>query len=565
MRTLLLLFIALAACAASPDLGELGHTTQQLARDKDTGEPVYPDTQGDGNDGDDSDDNDGNMECRTVTITGSMFYNDLRSTGRFGDRYSSSGVGTADPYTPTPMISVFSVLGDNRNYLGLRDAVVDLYEVDDTTTGEGCVQTDYVGGVTINAHGDFTWTGEVCDACDHDHDGANDNGVSLAGRVRLRFCNDTRCFSVRDPLGMPTNSTHFQDSFVVADPYRRWLRQASLSAPQIFVTRTSATLDPDYFQASASQTPGDPEDLYAQAASVYASLVDTTRVLHVTQGVPYDLDRFGEVQVFYPSVIGDDDGGGAHSHQPEYKGTSRFCVESQMDGIGPWTDPPPMPKPPWIDPPGYFGPEVYDARDPEAWFQGRVVAHEYGHLVHYWQWDGFGKWTSYCYEDDCEEGGAPEFTLAAFKEGWADFIDSVVWNAIPNGSGCDNIEARSPSGAPYPTPPATANLSTIGKRWMPDVEQALCDLWDSSVDVATYGGVAYDDHASTSLVDLVSHLELIWTLATATQRSEIMSASTFGPTDTATTPLGICHFVDERSGNASWIEALKVTGIDCEL
>jgi hypothetical protein len=423
----------------------------------------------------------------------------------------------------------------------------------------------YVGGVTINARGEYTWTGEVCDACDADHDGANDNGISLAGRIRLRFCNDTRCLSVRDSLGMPSGTSHFDDTFV-ADPYRRWLRGASLSSPKTFVATTTATLDPDYFQASASQTPGDPEDLSAQAASVYASLVDTTRVLHVTHGVPYDRDRFGEVQVFYPSVLGDDDGGGGHSHQPEDKGTSRFCVESQMDGIGPWTDPPPLSKAPYFDPPGYFAPEVYNARSPEAWFKGAVVAHEYGHLIHYWQWDGYGKWTSYCYADPaCESGGAPEFTLAAFKEGWADFIDSVVWHDIPNGSGCDNIEQRSPSGAPYPTPPATASLNTIGRRWYPDVEQALCDLWDGDADVAVYGGVAYDDVANTSLVELVDQVGAVWSSATASERSEIQSASTFGPTDTATTPLGLCNFVELRANNAAWIEALKMTGIDCGL
>jgi hypothetical protein len=44
-----------------------------------------------------------------------------------------------------------------------------------------------------------------------------------------------------------------------------------------------------------------------------------------------------------------------------------------------------------------------------------------------------------------------------------------------------------------------------------------------------------------------------------------MSASTFGPSDTATTPIGICEFVDRRAGNASWIQALKVSGIDCGL
>jgi hypothetical protein len=557
MRLLHLLSIsALFACASPPEPEpELAATAQYIGEDRDTGEPWYPDTGGDGDDGDDSDDNDGAMECRTVTISGSVFYNDLRSTGRFGDRWSPTNVqGTKDAWG-----------GDNRNYLGLRDAVIDFFEVDDTTSGEGCVQTSLVGGATIDSHGDYTWTGQVCDACDADHDGTNDNGVSLAGRIRLRFCNNDRCFSVRDSLGMPTSSSsHFGDTFVGTE-YRRWLRGASLTTPRTFVASTTATLADDYFQNSASQTAGDPADLYAQAASVYASLVDTTRILHYTHDVPYDKDRFGEVQVFYPSVLGDESGGGAHSHQPEYKGTSRFCVESQMDGRGPWIDPPPMNKPPYDDLPGFFGPETYNARVPEAWFEGSVVAHEYGHLVHYWQWDGFGKWTSFCYDDaSCDEGGAPEYVLAALKEGWAEFIEKVVWNGLGNGfgEGCDNIERDSPEGAPFATPGA---LSTIGRRWFPDVTEALCDLWDTGADSTGYNNVVYSDTSSTPLAEMVSHLELVWILATGAQRSEIMSASTFGPSDTATTPIGICEFVDRRAGNASWIQALKVSGIDCGL
>jgi len=228
-----------------------------------------------------------------------------------------------------------------------------------------------------------------------------------------------------------------------------------------------------------------------------------------------------------------------------------------------------MSKPPYIDPPGYYGPEVYDARHPEAWFEGSVVAHEYGHLVHYWQWDGFGKWASFCYGGEsapCDEGGAPEYVLAAFKEGWADFIRKVVWNGLNNGDGygCDNIETRSPQGSPYPTPPATASLATIGRRWIPDVEQSLCDIWDNNGDSATYGSTTYTDTSNTSLVDMVSHLNLVWILR-PDQHSDITSASTFGPTDTATTPIGICEFVGDRANNSAWITALKVNGIDCGL
>jgi hypothetical protein len=235
-----------------------------------------------------------------------------------------------------------------------------------------------------------------------------------------------------------------------------------------------------------------------------------------------------------------------------------------MDGIGPWIDPPPLNKPPYYDPPPFRGPETYNARSPEAWFGGSVVAHEYGHLVHYWQWDGFGKWTSFCYDGNCDEGGDPEYVLAAFKEGWAEFIEKVVWDGLGNGfgTGCDNIETRSPIGSPYLTPPAIPTLATIGRRWIPDVEEALCDLWDANQDSAHYGLATYDDTANTSLVSLVAHLAFVWG---SIDQADIKNADTFGPNDTATTPFGICEFVDRRANNASWIEALKVSGIDCGL
>jgi hypothetical protein len=541
---------ALVACAA-PSTADLGETTQFIGKDKDTGEPSYPDTSdGDGGGGG----NTNNQICRTITIGGHVFYNDLRSTGLFAERWdSSNNPGTKHGFG-----------GDQKNYLGLRDAVIDFYEVDDDTSGSGCAQTSYVGGVTIDAHGSYSWTGQVCDSCRTDHDGTNDSGVSLAGRIRLRFCNDTRCFSVRDSLGMPEDTaTHFADTFE-ADPYRRWLRVASLASPKVFLANTAVTLADDYFQGSGSQTPGDPTDLSAQAASVYASLVDTTRMLHKTYNLPYDKDRFGEVQVFYPSVLGDGgqfDGGGAHSHQPEDKHTSRICIESQMDGRGPWIDTGGL----GGLPAGHYAPEVYNARQPEAWFEGSIVPHEYGHLVHYWQWDGFGKWASYCYQDPaCEEDGAPEYVLTALKEGWADLVKRVVWNGIDTGSGCDNIDTRSPMGAPYPTPPAVASLNTIGRRWISDVEQTLCDIWDANPnsESATYGSVTYTDTANTSLVDMVTHLGLMWNLVTGPQKSEIMGATKDNPT---TTPIGICDFVGERTNNAAWVNALKVNGIDCGL
>jgi len=554
IRSTALAFSIYLMCASS--------TSHAIGEDVNTGDPVYPDIPEDdtpgGAGGADS-------VCKTITVSGNLYYNDLRDKGRFSDRFTRdapSVAGSADPYRTHPIASSAgpSTLGDNVNYLGLRDATVQFYEVDDViSASDSCSQTAYVGSTTVGSDGSFSWTGKVCDPCRRDHDGANDRGISIAAQVQLRYCSSARCFSVRDPIGTPTDETlHYADNWDVAQPYQRWHRNASVSSPQIFAARDSATLTDDYFQASASATTGVPDDLEAQAANLFASAVDTTRQIHLAHGVPYDHDRFGEVEIMWPSVRGSGAGGGAHSHQPQDKGKSRLCVEAVMNGIGPMIDPPPLKS--GFDPEPYRGPEVYSARNPEVWVGEGSVAHEYGHLVHYWQWDGYGKYVSYCYKDAaCAEGGAPEYPLAAFKEGWADFISRVVYNGVGLTSGtCETLERRSPTGA-------TNNaLSTVGERWIPDVEQTLCDLWDDAADQKTFSNVQYSDTARVPLKELVDHLWQIWIGASSPERADIRGTG-FAPDDAATAALGLCRFVKERPNNTSWIEALRVNGIDCGL
>jgi hypothetical protein len=538
-------------------------TSYGIGEDVNTGEPVYPDIPEDQDPGGGGGDG-GGSQCKTITVSGNLYYNDLRAKGRFSERRvrgTPSAGGSADPYTTNPITPPAGAvrLGDNINYLGLLDATVQIHEVDDVSSVSGnCIQTAYVGNTAVRSDGSFSWTGTVCDPCNLDHDGANDNGVSIAALVRLRYCSPTRCFSVRDPIGAPTGETlHYADGWDIDAPYQRWHRNALVTSPQIFVARTSATLTDDYFQASASPTKGVPSDLEAQAANLFASAVDTTRQVHLIHGVPYDQDRWGEVEIMWPSVRGDGAGGGAHSHQPGNKGKSRACIEAVMDGVGPMTDPPPLKN--GFDPPPFRGPEVYSARKPEVWVGEGSVAHEYGHLVHYWQWDGYGKYVDYCYNDPaCGEGGAPEFGLAAFKEGWADFVSRVVYSGVGlTGGACETLELRSPTGA------TNGVLNTIGRRWIPDVEQTLCDLWDGNVDRRGFSTIQFSDTAQVSLSELVDHLWQIWIGASSPERDDITSATTFAPGNAATAALGLCRFVEERPNNTSWIGALGVNGIDC--
>jgi hypothetical protein len=109
--------------------------------------------------------------CKTITVKGKVFYNDLRKYGRFADRKTifPTIAGTADPYATS---------NDKQNYLGLYDGKVSLFEIDQAYIGatSTCAATNFVGSTQIAADGTWQWTGSICDSCRADYDGANDNG-----------------------------------------------------------------------------------------------------------------------------------------------------------------------------------------------------------------------------------------------------------------------------------------------------------------------------------------------------------------------------------------------------
>jgi hypothetical protein len=76
--------------------------------------------------------------------------------------------------------------------------------------------------------------------------------------------------------------------------------------------------------------------------------------------------------------------------------------------------------------------------------------------------------------------------------------------------------------------------------------------------------VQYSDTARVPLKELVDHLWQIWIGASSAERADIRGTG-FAPDDAATAALGLCRFVKERPNNTSWIEALRVNGIDCGL
>lgn len=443
--------------------------------------------------------------CRTVTVTGSVFYNDLRTHGRFTLRAKPDGTdGTRESFGS----------GDNVNYLALRDAQVDIYEADlSYGSGASCFATALMGTTTVERDGTFSWTGQVCETCGADLDGGQNDDLSIAAKISLRNCDDanTRCFSVRDPNGAGV-SNHFDDNWD-GTTWSRWHAGASSTSPKR-IGGTSANAGTDYFQAT-----GNPTSQAARAANVFASMVDVTRKVHVQIGVPFGQP---EVAAYFPNVIG----GIAHSHE-----SGRLCV----------TDP-----------------------GSNAWIDGSEPIHEYGHLVHYWAWDDHGKWVSYCYDDnhdgiennnECAESySQEEYANAAFKEGWADFIAGVTLDGTGSSKGCDAMEADGNLlGCP-------GCVSETGRHFFRDVTRVLCDVWDEPGECVQRGNAVYCDNTDETLVTMVNDLEDVWAHANADDRREVETADENHPAIVST--FGICTLFDEL-GDSGISTTFKASGLDC--
>jgi hypothetical protein len=511
--------------------------------------------------------------CRTVTVTGRVFYNDLGRNGRFTLRRNQGNTpGRAEPWTSTPKP------GDNANYLGLLDGTVRFYEFD-RASGMSCQQKSYLGTAIIDGNGKYSWHGEVCDSCAADSDGADDKGVSIVAQVSLENCSDPthRCFSVRDPKGTGTKD-HYDDKWD-GPVWARWLKGADLTQPHVVSKDGVVDLGDDYFQSERlGQVAAHLDDLPAQAASVFASMVDVTRKVHVEDKVPFDHSRYGDIKAFFPSVIGDSDGG-AHSHQ-----AGRLCVGApqlaatyKARDFQAWLDGPRTEK--WTGGYDKIGDDDYTPRHPETWIDGSTVAHEYGHLVHYWAWGGVGKWASFCKNDqECDESSATqEYAQAAFKEGWAEFISRMTYDDEPSAANtCLSADKIAPLGCTSNKLP----LCREGRYYITDVRSTLCDMWDNTKDSGKWSKrtndpkvlvpVTYVDTAQASLYTLRSALVKMWDDASAAEKKEIREANAFddkGRNRTAITPLGLCRFTKALIGGsqtqADVESALQVNGIDC--
>lgn len=403
----------------------------------------------------------------TVTVKGNIWYNDLRQYGRFEWRSGSGGAaGTQHDYDD----------GHRSNKLGLWDATVDLYEVD-TASGTDCTATSYMGSTTVSADGSFSWTGTVSDNC------AGEPllmRLKVAAKISLRYCDSagTRCFSVRDP-GTVDDSEETQ-------VFSRWHSDASASSPRavpLVVLPTGGnpvlTLADESFQSSSVD--GTLTDLDAQAANIFASMVDATRAFHVNDSVPFRYSDYGEVYAVYPTL---------RTTAGSTYNAHRFDLPAGGTGGG--------------------------SRTPTAWVSGNGVMHEYGHIIHFRAFDGAGNNTDYSYGGNSSwSASSKEYPQSAFTEGWANFVvratlDGQSSSATTDPYGCtgsyDSSSWYGCSGAPC-----------NDGHWYPgNVTRALCDWMDSANDVSYGDG---DHFAASSLYSMWYNLENMYDNATAAERS----------------------------------------------
>jgi hypothetical protein len=289
--------------------------------------------------------------------------------------------------------------------------------------------------------------------------------------------------------------------------------------------------------------------------------------------VPFEHARYGNIKAFFPSVVAS-----AHSHQAD-----RLCVGApqvpatyKARDFQEWLDGPRTEK--WVGGYDKIGDDDYDSHQPEAWIDGYEVAHEYGHLVHYWAWGGVGKWTDFCYLDkDCEErADTQEYALAAFKEGWASFVGRMTYNDEASAADtCAKVETDAPLGCIR----GKSLLCGEGRHYITDVREALCDLWDSNQDTAKWGQpgpsdhvlvpIEYTDTAQAGIYTLRSALVKMWAGASADEKKDVRQATSYEHGHTATVPLDLCRFSQALIGGnisrPSVESALAVNGIQCNL
>jgi len=384
----------------------------------------------------------------TSTISGHLYYNDLRINGLFSSRTTPpSRFGHVKPGTQLVSSSSTPTIG-LRNYLGALDVTVKLFEIDHDLSGSGCVKKDLIGEATVQPDGSFSFVNvHMTDPCS-----SESGNPEIAIKFVLSFSNNKRNFSVHSAEGVAPKLW----GMIPLYPFFKWHPAASPGSPRE-LTSALTSLDDAFLETSAS--PGDPDDTLAQASNVFASLVDSTRVWHEINNVPFGKD---EVITIYPSQLSPAKNAGGKIHIPRET----------------------------------------------SWFNGRVLMHEYGHMI----WDrtpNIGDCGDACPggqymrdENPKWNNESREYPFTSFREGWANFSRRAVENS------CDEIDENT-----YPNQivPIRATDHTQGKAYAGNVTKFLCDWYDDQNDddpSLTGPGDKFSEKSLLAMRENLSHMYL---------------------------------------------------------
>lgn len=448
---------------------------------------------------------------QNVTITGKVGYNDLREFGRWSIRRKLA-TGTIAEQCPYSIDSdgdgVLEYCSDN--YLGLYEARV-LIRERDLAMGAGCYGGEVIGETTVAADGTYTWTGSVPENC------ADPTEVTptVVVLVQLQFCSDIRCFGVEDPGTDGDNASSYV--WGKYDPGATWTAPAAVAANSTLALPTWHFEDP----SKAGASPADVTDLDAQAANVFASMVDVTRKAHLDYDLPFRADVWDDVVVKFPTLNTGSATGGAK--------VINIPAPGQSLGL----------------------------RTPSRWFDGNVIFHEYGHTMYFRAFDPgvLGPTRGYDYGGNGSwQIHSKEWPETAMTEGWANFFARVSLDAVVN-----TTTERRCHGAWDDNGGNQLNYCVgvcADGHWYPEsVTKALCDWYDGDDDDDLTRNGAGDYHDATVLT--------IW---------ENLQGWAASPGAVTSDALDMCEYADyvvndKHGGNAAWrtkiVDLLSNNSFDC--
>jgi hypothetical protein len=378
----------------------------------------------------------------TGSVSGNLFYNDMRYYGCHKWRFDRSG----DPGERDSLAAKPSGSHDEsaRNWLGAYDVRVEVYEKE--IIGKTLVGTDRVGR-------DGSWCVNYSDL-----GGGLFEGSELELIVKFILEVDVVDRAFRVAADGASGATYEYEH-----------PAASTDSPLKIDSGGANKITDAYFGGTAQSF----DDLHAQAAMVFASIVEVTRVVFEGDRWDYDSDSLsfgaatkvpfreaehGEVKVVFPKVGG--------------SGTGWAADEL------------------WIGNPGSG--DTY-----ARWTNGGLHMHEFGHVINQRAWE-----TGYGFDEDDTvfqswSASSYEIPLISFKEAWANFVQSATMqengedHSVLNDASFDYYDRASSSGRPYGNPDEghlyAGNVSWFLYDWAdsgiedPDDERGEGDAFSASL------------------------------------------------------------------------------------